>query len=36
MIGKTVQGIGHNDEKYPSRVDGKKTREYITWKGVKS
>lgn len=34
MIGKTVQGIGHNDEKYPSRVDGKKTREYITWKGV--
>ena len=34
MIGKTVQGIGYNDEKYPSRVEGKKIREYITWNGV--
>ena len=31
MSSKTIQGIGYNDEKHPSRVSGKKIREYRTW-----
>ena len=29
-----ILGNGVNDHRYPSRVGGKKTREYLTWMGV--
>lgn len=31
---KLVYGIGFNDRKYPSRANGKDTREYSLWAGV--